>query len=82
MSEVGCGLYWHCCDCGANEAVEPTEPPYTLGDHEPCECGGTARVLTLKQGAQLESLIARGVHPREAQRRVLQPSEHDPKEPK
>ena len=52
--------YWHCKFCGAHD---PAEEPYAVGDCEPCiTCGeGTAYVMTLKQGAQFESEIARGL---------------------
>ncbi len=58
--------WWHCDFCGDHE---PAEEPYNLGDSEPCSaCGeGVARVMTLKEGAKLESNIARGlVRPRRA----------------
>jgi hypothetical protein len=53
-------LYWHCAKCGEHEVAEP---PYEHGDREPCiTCAdGTARVMTLKEAARLESQIAQGV---------------------
>lgn len=54
-------LYWHCPACGDNEKVEPTTPAYLLGDHEPCECGGTAHVMTLREAARCEAYKARGI---------------------
>lgn len=53
-------LYWHCKFCGAHEKAEP---PYELGDKEPCiTCGqGTAHVMTTKEAAKFESEIARGI---------------------
>jgi hypothetical protein len=52
--------YWHCTFCGDHE---PADPPYEVGDKEPCTtCGqGTAHVRTLKQAAQYESEIAQGL---------------------
>lgn len=51
--------YWHCKFCGDHG---PAEPPYVVGDKEPCDvCGqGTRHVMTLKEGAQFEAEIARG----------------------
>ena len=43
-------LYWYCGGCGDSEQ---TEAPYVHGDHEPCECGGTARVVTVSEAAQV-----------------------------
>lgn len=63
-------LYWHCASCGAHEPVEPTgssDPAdaYEHGDHEPCiTCpNGTARVMTLREAACIESRHARGLPP-------------------
>ena len=58
--------YWHCSFCGDHA---PAEEPYKVGDHEICtECGeATSRVMTLKEAAKLESLIAQGlIQPRKA----------------
>lgn len=56
--------WWHCRFCGDHEHAEP---PYELGDKEPCsECGeGTAVVMTLSEAAKFESEIARGLRERE-----------------
>lgn len=53
-------LYWHCKFCGDHEKAEP---PYELGDKEPCiTCGqGTAHVMTIKEAAKFEAEIARGI---------------------
>ena len=47
--------WWHCDCCGDHE---PAEAPYVLGDSEPCStCGeGVARVMTLRDGARIESM--------------------------
>lgn len=52
--------WWHCGFCGDHAKAED---PYQLGDKEPCtHCGeGTAKVMTLKEGARLESEIAQGL---------------------
>lgn len=52
--------WWHCRYCGDHERAEP---PYELGDKEPCsECGeGTSVVMTLKEAAKFESEIAQGL---------------------
>jgi len=52
-------IFWHCKFCGDHG---PAEPPYGLGDKEPCtKCGqGTAHVMTLQEGAKFEAEIARG----------------------
>jgi hypothetical protein len=63
-------LYWHCLKCGDHTVVELTTPPYELGDHEPCECGGTAHVMTLRMGACFEQGIALGMSEREAWKRA------------
>lgn len=56
-------LYWHCLRCGDSEPVEPTGDgdEYALGDFEPCACGGTAHVVTLKMGAAYEQGLALGM---------------------
>lgn len=58
MSETR-DAYWHCGYCGNHE---PAEPPYVIGDREPCcLCSkGTAVVMTLKAAAALEQQIALG----------------------
>ena len=52
--------WWHCRFCGDHEQADD---PYVVGDKEPCiTCGmGTAPVMTMKQAAQFESEIARGI---------------------
>lgn len=51
--------WWHCECCGDHA---PAEEPYVLGDSAPCStCGeGVARVMTLRDGARIESEVARG----------------------
>lgn len=51
-------LFWHCAYCGSHE---PAQSDYDHGEWEKCECGGAARVMTLKEGAQLEQRIALGM---------------------
>ena len=60
MSNHARDAYWHCKFCGDHE---PADEPYEVGDKEPCiKCGqGTCVVMTLKQGAQFEAEIARGI---------------------
>ena len=58
-------LYWHCASCGEHE---PAQEEYAHGDWEKCECGGAARVMTLKECARLEQQIATGVPREEADR--------------
>ena len=56
-------LYWHCATCGEHE---PAQEEYAHGDWEKCECGGVARVMTLKEGAKLEQRIALGMPRKQA----------------
>jgi hypothetical protein len=65
-------LYWHCLQCGDHNPVEPTgdEGEYTLGDHEPCECGGTAHVMTIRMAAACEQGIALGMSAKDAWERA------------
>jgi len=56
-------LYWHCAMCGAHE---PAQAEYGHGEWEKCECGGAARVMTLREGAQLEQRIALGMPRKQA----------------
>lgn len=51
--------FWYCKFCSGRE---PAEPPYELGDSEPCsECGeGTAYVLTAEEAEELEAKLACG----------------------
>lgn len=66
-------LFWHCLHCGDHQPVEPTGgegDSYTLLDHEKCECGGTAHVVTLKLGACYEQGRALGMDVREAWQRA------------
>jgi hypothetical protein len=62
------GLFWHCLRCGDHHPVEPTgdSSAYSLGDCEPCECGGTSHVVTLKLGACYEQGRALGMGEKEA----------------
>ena len=55
--------YWHCEWCGDHA---PADEPYEVGDSEPCtECGeGVSRVMTLRDSAQFESEVARGIRKR------------------
>jgi hypothetical protein len=60
---VSAQLYWHCVRCRSNDPVEPTGDgnEYALGDHEPCECGGTAHAMTIKRAAAYEQGRALGM---------------------
>jgi hypothetical protein len=60
--EVSEQLYWHCIACGNSE---PAQPEHERGDCEPC-ClceDGTAIVMTLQEGAQIEQRVALGIAP-------------------
>jgi hypothetical protein len=61
---VESNLYWHCTTCGDHEPVTPTgdDVVYSVGDKEPCiTCPtGFAHVMTLKQAARFEQLLALG----------------------
>lgn len=65
-------LYWHCLQCAGNEAVAPTGDgnEYKTGDHEPCECGGTAHVVTIRTAACYEQGRALGMSREDAWERA------------
>lgn len=72
-------LYWHCLRCGDSQLLQPTGDPaqdYALGDHEPCECGGTAHVVTLRMGACYEQGRALGMSISAAWERALRQRPH------
>ena len=59
------GLFWHCLNCGAHDAVESTGDPaneYGLGDWDMCVecCEGTTHVMTIKMAACYEQGVASG----------------------
>lgn len=75
-------LYWHCLQCADNEAVAPTGDgrEYKIGDHEPCACGGTAHVMTIRTAACYEQGLALGMSREYAWERAKEQQARDVKD--
>lgn len=70
--------HWYCAHCGDSERAEP---PYEIGDSEPCSCGkGVARVMSLKDAARISQRIALGWRPPPAYTAATRPAPATTKE--